>query len=86
MDRVLRSDTNLDRLPRSGIIIGSGTTFRVAPTRDGAPVGDAPINEAPPAHHDEIEENVEVEDEENVGQEKEVQAERLQVFLLWTQC
>uniref|UniRef100_M1DFW5 'chromo' domain containing protein n=1 Tax=Solanum tuberosum TaxID=4113 RepID=M1DFW5_SOLTU len=48
---------------------------RATPTWDGAPVGDAPRNETPPAHHDEIEENIKVENEENVGKEKEVQAE-----------
>ncbi|KAH0665419.1 hypothetical protein KY285_026625 [Solanum tuberosum] len=48
---------------------------RVASTRDGVPVGDAPRNEAPPAHHEEVQENVEVEEEENVGQEEEVKAE-----------
>uniref|UniRef100_M1DY76 Uncharacterized protein n=1 Tax=Solanum tuberosum TaxID=4113 RepID=M1DY76_SOLTU len=45
---------------------------RATPVKDGAPVGDAPKNEAPPGHHDEIEENIEVEDEENVKQEEEV--------------
>uniref|UniRef100_M1DAK3 Uncharacterized protein n=1 Tax=Solanum tuberosum TaxID=4113 RepID=M1DAK3_SOLTU len=50
---------------------------RVAPTRDGAPVENAPRNEAPPAHHEEVDENVEVENEENVGQEEEVQAETI---------
>ncbi|KAH0673662.1 hypothetical protein KY284_024749 [Solanum tuberosum] len=48
---------------------------RAAPTRDGALVEDAPRNEALPAHHEEVEENIEVEDEANVGQEEEVQAE-----------
>uniref|UniRef100_M1DF98 'chromo' domain containing protein n=1 Tax=Solanum tuberosum TaxID=4113 RepID=M1DF98_SOLTU len=41
---------------------------RAAPTRDGASVGDAPRNKAHHAHHDVIEENIEVEDKENVGQ------------------
>ncbi|WMV59152.1 hypothetical protein MTR67_052537 [Solanum verrucosum] len=50
---------------------------RVAPNRDGAPVGDAPRNEAHPAHHEEVEKNVEVEEEENVGQEEEVQVETI---------
>ncbi|KAH0743175.1 hypothetical protein KY290_031168 [Solanum tuberosum] len=48
---------------------------RVSPTRDGATIENVPRNENPHVHHEEIEENVEVEDEENVGQEKEVQAE-----------
>uniref|UniRef100_M1DTC7 Histidine-containing phosphotransfer protein n=1 Tax=Solanum tuberosum TaxID=4113 RepID=M1DTC7_SOLTU len=43
---------------------------RVTPSRDGAPVENAPRNENPIAHHEEIEENVEV-----VGQEDEVQDE-----------
>uniref|UniRef100_M1DVD7 Uncharacterized protein n=1 Tax=Solanum tuberosum TaxID=4113 RepID=M1DVD7_SOLTU len=47
----------------------------MAPTRDKAPVGDAPKNEANPAHHEEVEEDVEVEEEENIRQEEEVQAE-----------
>ncbi|WMV38434.1 hypothetical protein MTR67_031819 [Solanum verrucosum] len=42
---------------------------RVAPTRDGAPVENSPINEIPHAHHEEI--------EENVGQEEEVHAETI---------
>uniref|UniRef100_M1DQB6 'chromo' domain containing protein n=1 Tax=Solanum tuberosum TaxID=4113 RepID=M1DQB6_SOLTU len=46
---------------------------RVAPNKDGALVNNAPRNEAPPVHHEEVEENVEVENEENVGQEEEVQ-------------
>ncbi|WMV13845.1 hypothetical protein MTR67_007230 [Solanum verrucosum] len=45
---------------------------KVGPTRDGAPVENAPRNEAPHAHHEEVEENIEVENEENVGQEEEV--------------
>uniref|UniRef100_M1DBS8 'chromo' domain containing protein n=1 Tax=Solanum tuberosum TaxID=4113 RepID=M1DBS8_SOLTU len=48
---------------------------RVTPTRDGAPVKNAPRNEAPLVHHEEVEENVEVENEKNVGQEEEVQTE-----------
>jgi len=57
----------------------------VEPTRDGAPVDNALRNENPPAHHEEIEENVEIENKENVGQEKEVQAE-ITLFLPLTQC
>uniref|UniRef100_M1E007 Uncharacterized protein n=1 Tax=Solanum tuberosum TaxID=4113 RepID=M1E007_SOLTU len=45
---------------------------RVAPTRDGVPVKIAPQNEAPPVHHEEIEEDIEVENIEEVGQEEEV--------------
>uniref|UniRef100_M1D870 Uncharacterized protein n=1 Tax=Solanum tuberosum TaxID=4113 RepID=M1D870_SOLTU len=48
---------------------------RVALTRYGAPVENAPRNEVPLVHHEEIEENVEVENEEDVGQEEEVQTE-----------
>ncbi|WMV29012.1 hypothetical protein MTR67_022397 [Solanum verrucosum] len=47
---------------------------RVMPTRDGAPVKDAPRNEAPLVHHEEVEKNIEVKHDEVVGQEEEVQA------------
>ncbi|KAH0743076.1 hypothetical protein KY290_031069 [Solanum tuberosum] len=47
---------------------------RVAPTRDRVPIENAPQNEASPVHHEEIEENVEVENIEEVGQKEEVQA------------
>uniref|UniRef100_M1D9Z9 Uncharacterized protein n=1 Tax=Solanum tuberosum TaxID=4113 RepID=M1D9Z9_SOLTU len=45
---------------------------RVAPSRDGVPVENSPRNEAPSVHHDEVEENTKVKNEENVGQEEEV--------------
>ncbi|KAH0746089.1 hypothetical protein KY285_007746 [Solanum tuberosum] len=48
---------------------------RVTPTKDGALVENAPRNEIPSVQHEEIEENVEVENDEGVGQEEEVQAE-----------
>ncbi|WMV30785.1 hypothetical protein MTR67_024170 [Solanum verrucosum] len=48
---------------------------RVAPTRDGTPVENAPRNENSPVYHEEVDENIEVENEENVGQEEEVQVE-----------
>uniref|UniRef100_M1DLJ5 'chromo' domain containing protein n=1 Tax=Solanum tuberosum TaxID=4113 RepID=M1DLJ5_SOLTU len=47
---------------------------RVEPAGNGAPVENAPMNENPHAHHEEIEENVDV-DIEDLGQEGEVQAE-----------
>uniref|UniRef100_M1DR00 'chromo' domain containing protein n=1 Tax=Solanum tuberosum TaxID=4113 RepID=M1DR00_SOLTU len=71
---------------RYGITIGSGTTFRgrgrVAPTANGDPVENVLMNENPHAHahHEEIKENVDVENIENVedvGQEEEVQAETI---------
>lgn len=34
----------------------------------GEPVKNAPINETPPMHHEELEENIEVENKENFGQ------------------
>uniref|UniRef100_M1DGL9 'chromo' domain containing protein n=1 Tax=Solanum tuberosum TaxID=4113 RepID=M1DGL9_SOLTU len=59
---------------------------RVAPAGNGAPIENAPVNEnpltsAPPKeHHEEIEEeNVDVGNVENMGQEKEVQAETINV-------
>lgn len=55
---------------------------RAEPTRDGAPVGDAPRNEAPHVHHEEIDENVEVENVEQIGQEEEVQDETTCIPLL----
>ncbi|KAH0748145.1 hypothetical protein KY290_027377 [Solanum tuberosum] len=48
---------------------------RVAPTRDGVPVGNAPQNEAHLVHHEEIKEDIEVENVEEVGQKEEVQGE-----------
>uniref|UniRef100_M1DQQ2 Uncharacterized protein n=1 Tax=Solanum tuberosum TaxID=4113 RepID=M1DQQ2_SOLTU len=45
---------------------------RVAPTRDGVSVENDHRNEAPPTHYEGVEENIEVENEENVGQEEEV--------------
>ncbi|KAH0657808.1 hypothetical protein KY289_026556 [Solanum tuberosum] len=48
---------------------------RVAPTRDGVPVGNAPQNEAHLVHHEEIKEDIEVENVEEVGQEEKVQGE-----------
>uniref|UniRef100_M1DXP5 Uncharacterized protein n=1 Tax=Solanum tuberosum TaxID=4113 RepID=M1DXP5_SOLTU len=44
---------------------------RVSPARVGAPIENTPINEDPPGHHEEIEGNVEVENNEDVGQEEE---------------
>uniref|UniRef100_M1DEA0 'chromo' domain containing protein n=1 Tax=Solanum tuberosum TaxID=4113 RepID=M1DEA0_SOLTU len=55
---------------------------RGAPTRDGAPVENAPKNEAPHAHHEEVEENIEVENEENVRHEEEVHVETTCIPLL----
>ncbi|KAK6773863.1 hypothetical protein RDI58_029102 [Solanum bulbocastanum] len=43
---------------------------RLRPTRGGAPVENVPRKEAPPAPQEEVEENVEIEDEEDVRQEK----------------
>uniref|UniRef100_M1DKE7 'chromo' domain containing protein n=1 Tax=Solanum tuberosum TaxID=4113 RepID=M1DKE7_SOLTU len=48
---------------------------RATHTRDGAPVGDAPRNKVPSAHHEEVKENIEAENDNVVGQEKEVQTE-----------
>ncbi|KAH0746358.1 hypothetical protein KY285_008015 [Solanum tuberosum] len=48
---------------------------RATPTRDGAPVGDAPRNKVPYAHHEKVKENIEAENDKVIGQEKEVQAE-----------
>uniref|UniRef100_M1DTC3 Uncharacterized protein n=1 Tax=Solanum tuberosum TaxID=4113 RepID=M1DTC3_SOLTU len=47
---------------------------RVVPVGDGAPIDNAPMNENLSAYHEEIEENVDVEDVEEVGQEEEVHA------------
>ncbi|KAH0672114.1 hypothetical protein KY284_023201 [Solanum tuberosum] len=48
---------------------------RVTHVRNGAPIENAPVNEKPYVHHEEIEEeNVDVEDFEDVEQEEEVQA------------
>uniref|UniRef100_M1DXU0 Uncharacterized protein n=1 Tax=Solanum tuberosum TaxID=4113 RepID=M1DXU0_SOLTU len=47
---------------------------RVAPTRDGAPVENASRDEVPPTHNEVIEENVEIGDEEDVGQEEDAPA------------
>uniref|UniRef100_M1DLS1 'chromo' domain containing protein n=1 Tax=Solanum tuberosum TaxID=4113 RepID=M1DLS1_SOLTU len=55
---------------------------RVVPNWNGAPIENAPRNEATPAHHEEVEENIEVENEENIGQEEEVQAETTCIPLL----
>lgn len=44
----------------------------MALTRDGAPIENAPKNETPPTHREEVVDNIEVENEENVGQEEEV--------------
>ena len=51
---------------------------RVAPTKDKELFENAPRNEASLVHHEEVEDNIEVENEENVGQEEEVL--RLHVF------
>jgi len=45
---------------------------RVEPARDGLPVYNAPQNEVPLIHHEDIEENIEVQNVEEVGQEEEV--------------
>ena len=50
----------------------------MAPTRDGASVENDPRNEAPPSHHEEVEENIEV---ENIGKEEEVQAETTSILI-----
>ncbi|KAH0773664.1 hypothetical protein KY290_010801 [Solanum tuberosum] len=47
--------------------------------RDGVPVKNVPQNEAPPVHHEEIEEDIEVENVEEVRQEEEVQVETTDV-------
>uniref|UniRef100_M1DLE7 Uncharacterized protein n=1 Tax=Solanum tuberosum TaxID=4113 RepID=M1DLE7_SOLTU len=52
---------------------------RVVPARDRVPVGNAPQNEVPHVHHEEIEEDIEVENVEEVGQEEEMQAETTSV-------
>uniref|UniRef100_M1DVP2 Uncharacterized protein n=1 Tax=Solanum tuberosum TaxID=4113 RepID=M1DVP2_SOLTU len=70
-----------DRGIGRGIARGKGRG-RVTPTRDGAPVENSPRNENPHAHHEDIYENVEVENEEDVGQEEEVQAETTSIPLL----
>uniref|UniRef100_M1DQT2 Gag-pol polyprotein n=1 Tax=Solanum tuberosum TaxID=4113 RepID=M1DQT2_SOLTU len=44
---------------------------RIAPARGRAPVKNTPRNEIPHVHHEEIEENVDVENEEDIGQEEE---------------
>uniref|UniRef100_M1DLC1 'chromo' domain containing protein n=1 Tax=Solanum tuberosum TaxID=4113 RepID=M1DLC1_SOLTU len=54
---------------------------RLEPTGNGAPVENALVNESPHAHHEEIEENVDV-DVEDLGQEGEVQAESTSVTSL----
>lgn len=51
-------------------------------TRYGAELDNALKNEVPPAHHEKVEENVEVENEENVRQEEEVQDETIGIPLL----
>uniref|UniRef100_M1DZI0 Uncharacterized protein n=1 Tax=Solanum tuberosum TaxID=4113 RepID=M1DZI0_SOLTU len=40
---------------------------RVAPARNGSPIENSPRKEVPSGHHEEIEENVEVENDEDVG-------------------
>ena len=42
----------------------------MAPTRDGAPVENAPKNESHLVHHKEVDENIQDENEKNVGQKK----------------
>ncbi|WMV44926.1 hypothetical protein MTR67_038311 [Solanum verrucosum] len=59
------------RLRGRGRASGKGRG-RVAHVGDEALVKNAPMNENPHAHHEEIEENVDVEDVEEVGHEKEV--------------
>uniref|UniRef100_M1DM81 'chromo' domain containing protein n=1 Tax=Solanum tuberosum TaxID=4113 RepID=M1DM81_SOLTU len=49
---------------------------RLTPSRDGIPIEIAPLNLAPPVHHEEIEEDIEVENIE-VGQEEEVKVETI---------
>ena len=48
---------------------------RVAPATDGVPIKNASQNEGPPVHYEDIQENVEVENVEKVGQAKGVQVE-----------
>uniref|UniRef100_M1DNB4 Uncharacterized protein n=1 Tax=Solanum tuberosum TaxID=4113 RepID=M1DNB4_SOLTU len=48
---------------------------RVAPAGNGAPIENAPVNENPHVHHEDIEE----ENVEDVGQEEELQAETTDV-------
>ena len=48
---------------------------KVQPTKDVALVDNAPRNEAPPLHHDKIEEDVNVQNEGDVEQDEEVHAE-----------
>uniref|UniRef100_M1DEL7 'chromo' domain containing protein n=1 Tax=Solanum tuberosum TaxID=4113 RepID=M1DEL7_SOLTU len=55
---------------------------RVSSTKEGVPVENAPRNEAPTMHHEEIEENINVENVEEVLQEKEVQAETICIPLI----
>ena len=45
----------------------------MAPTRDGAPVENAPKNESHLVHHKEVDENIQDENEKNVGQKKVMQ-------------
>ncbi|WMV37214.1 hypothetical protein MTR67_030599 [Solanum verrucosum] len=52
---------------------------RVAPSRGGASVENDPRKEKPFVHPEEIEENIEVENDEDVGQEEEVQAETIYI-------
>uniref|UniRef100_M1DHF0 Uncharacterized protein n=1 Tax=Solanum tuberosum TaxID=4113 RepID=M1DHF0_SOLTU len=53
---------------------------RVAPTGNGASFENAPVNENPHAHREDIkEENVDVENVEDVGLEEEVQADTTNV-------
>ncbi|KAH0730222.1 hypothetical protein KY289_001410 [Solanum tuberosum] len=55
---------------------------RVVPARDRVPVKKIPKNEAPLVHHEEIEEDIEVENVEEAGQEEEVQDETTDVPLI----
>lgn len=57
----------------------------LAPARGGALVENAPRNKNPSMPHEEIEENVEVENDEDVAQEEEVQTETTYIPLLY-QC
>uniref|UniRef100_M1DZK8 'chromo' domain containing protein n=1 Tax=Solanum tuberosum TaxID=4113 RepID=M1DZK8_SOLTU len=52
---------------------------RVAPARDGAPAENVPREEAPPASQELVEDNVEIEDEGDVGQEENAPARNTDV-------
>lgn len=47
----------------------------MTPTRDRTLVKNTPINKAPSAHHEKVEENIKVENEENIGKKEMVPAE-----------